>query len=173
MTWHDSQTHASFSFHPSTDNDLIQLDCAIFTERPKHLCSFVEPERIWQRRFTALFYCWSCHASDHPPTTSYTQNATIAINGTILTLAPESIGAGAIVATSTYWNTTCGCMKAVVGPAPTSVPGASTILYHAIDGNRNIIARPLTILAWPKWCRLYLLLVEPKSQSCVGGFSMT
>ena len=52
------------------------------------------------------------------------QNATMAMNGTVLTLTPGCSGTRAAVATSTYWDTRCGCMKTAVGPASqTGMPG--------------------------------------------------
>jgi hypothetical protein len=64
-------------------------------------------------------------SSQTPPRPQPTsQNATTAMNGTILALTPGSTGTGVNGATSTYWDTRCSCMKTAVAPAPTSLPGS-------------------------------------------------
>ena len=45
------------------------------------------------------------------------KNATMAMNGIILTITPGCTGTGVAAAASTYWDTRCGCMKTAVGPA--------------------------------------------------------
>jgi hypothetical protein len=57
------------------------------------------------------------------------QNSTMAINGTLMALATDCTGTGAAVATSTYWDTICYCMKTAVAPMPikmTSFPNYTT-----------------------------------------------
>ena len=67
------------------------------------------------------------------------QNATMAMNGTILTLTSGCSGSGAAVTTSTYWDTRCGCMKTAVGPASqTGMPGGYNYTTPGMTGGTGV-----------------------------------
>jgi hypothetical protein len=92
-----------------------------------------------------------------PQPHSTNQNATMAMNGTILALTTGCTETGAAAATSTYWDTRCSCMKTAMAPAPNSMPGTLNYTMPLMTGNSMPTLSPYLISPHGRAARLDIL----------------
>lgn len=101
---------------------------------------------------------------------STNQNATMTMNGTFLAVTPGCTGTEAVVATSTYWDTTCGCMKTAVAPTPTDITSTLNYSMPLISGSSMPSPSPYLITPHGRAARLDIL--SGKVGFLEGGFAL-